>query len=53
MRETPTCPKHPGVKLVMFCPACRGKRGGQVMSTAKTRAIKQNLRKAWKAKKEG
>jgi len=31
------CPKC-GVKLVSFCPGCRGKKGGKVKSKAKTRA---------------
>jgi hypothetical protein len=32
--KAPTCPIHQR-PLVMFCPACRGAKGGHVMSPAK------------------
>lgn len=33
---TPTCPIH-GKPLVVFCPACRGSRGGAAGSPKQTR----------------
>lgn len=43
-KEKPTCPQHPHVQL--RCPACIGSRGGKQTSPRKTRAARQNAKKA-------
>ena len=30
------CPRHPTVRIVTFCPACRGAKGGKVKSEKQT-----------------
>lgn len=37
MRDKELCPKH-GIKMVKFCPACRGSRGGKVGSASQAQA---------------
>jgi uncharacterized Zn finger protein (UPF0148 family) len=34
-----------GHVLTTFCPACRGRRGGQQSSPKKTRAVRKNARR--------
>lgn len=44
---TPRCPIHPTVKIVTFCPACRGSKGGAAKSPAQTehrRTLRQKRR---------
>jgi hypothetical protein len=48
----PTCPTHPHIHLVTFCPACRGQAGGRSTSPKKVRAVKKNARKGAAKKKQ-
>lgn len=47
-----TCPHHPHVTIVEYCPACRGTKGGQSRSEAKLRAVRQNVAKANAARRK-
>jgi ribosomal protein L44E len=42
------CPTHPETELVTYCPACRGRSGGQVSSAKKRAASKISLDRARK-----
>lgn len=41
-----TCPTHPAVELVAFCPRCRAQAGGRVSNDKKRAASRENLAKA-------
>jgi hypothetical protein len=41
--EGPTCPRHPLVRLT--CQACRGRRGGRVLTAAKLAQLKRAARR--------
>jgi hypothetical protein len=47
-----TCPQHPMVEMVFYCPACRGAKGGLSRSRAKIRAVRKNVAKASAARKK-
>jgi len=45
------CPAH-GIRLVAYCPACRGTQGGKSTSSAKAAAARRNSTKARKVRAE-
>jgi len=46
------CPAH-GIRLVAYCPACRGFTGGKSTSLKKGEAARRNASKARKKRADG